>query len=64
MVADKPDAFVEKEKIRLDSMGGHRSIKKHVDNLKKSSKDLPKIFGLASGCFSCLPMHISKKGYQ
>jgi len=30
MVADKPDAFVEKEKIRLDSMGGHRSIKKQL----------------------------------
>ncbi len=35
MVADKADAFTEKNKIEADVMGSHRCIKKHVDNIKK-----------------------------
>jgi len=61
MVAAKPDAYAEKEKMKNDTMGANRGIKKHIEGSAKVAKDMPKIFGLASGCCSCLPMHISKK---
>jgi hypothetical protein len=60
MVKAEPNAWIEKCKIRDMQIGALNQEPKWVKEANKNRTVMPKLFGCASGCCFCVPIHISK----
>jgi len=60
MVTQENGAMAQKDNIRNENMGCFNCDPEWLKKSAESGKKMGKFFGMATGCCSCLPMHVSK----